>query len=90
MNKMQLIESIAKASKLQKSVAKKAVETFMDVVSKSLKAGKSISLTGFGSFIVMKRKARRGVNPATGKPMEIKAKKVAKFKPGKALRDMVA
>lgn len=90
MNKMKLIESISKASKLQKAVCKKAVETFMDVVSKTLKSGKDISLTGFGTFTVMKRKARWGVNPATGEKMKIKEKKVAKFKPGKALRDMVA
>jgi DNA-binding protein HU-beta len=90
MNKMQLVENVAKASKLQKSICKKAIEFLMDTISKALKAGKTVSLTGFGTFTVMKRKARKGVNPATGKPMEIKAKKVPKFKPGKALRDMVA
>jgi len=90
MNKNKLIESMAKISKLPKASCKKAVEAFMDVVSKSLKTGKSVSLTGFGTFSVMQRQARWGVNPATGEKMKIKAKKVAKFKPGKALRDMVA
>lgn len=89
MNKTKLIESMAKISKMPKSACKKAVEAFMDAVSKTLKGGKSISLTGFGTFSVMQRQARWGVNPATGQKMKIKAKKVAKFKPGKALRDMV-
>jgi DNA-binding protein HU-beta len=90
MNKSKLIEGMAKMSKLPKAMCKKAVEAFMDVVSKSLRGGKPVSLTDFGTFSVMQRQARWGVNPATGEKMKIKAKKVAKFKPGKALRDMVA
>jgi len=89
MNKTKLIESMAKLSKLPKSACKRSVEAFMDVVSKTLKGGKSVSLTGFGTFSIMQRQSRWGVNPATGQKMKIKAKKVAKFKPGKALRDMV-
>ncbi len=90
MNKNKLIESMAKNSKLPKAICKKAAEAFMDVVSRTLKSGKSVSLTGFGVFSVMQRQARWGVNPATGEKMKIKAKKVAKFRAGKALRDMVA
>lgn len=89
MNKAQLIEKMAKNSKMSKSACKKVLETFIDVVGKTLKSGSSIVLTGFGTFTVMKRKARTGVNPATGKKMDIPAKKVAKFRPGRALRDMV-
>lgn len=90
MNKAQLLDKMAKSSKLSKSTCKKALETLIEVISKSLKSGNSVVLTGFGSFVVQKRKARTGVNPATGKKMEIPAKKVAKFRPGRALRDMVA
>lgn len=90
MNKAQLIEEMAKTSGLPKSTCKEALESFITTVKKSLKSGKSVVLTGFGTFSVMKRKKRTGINPATGKKMEIKAKKVAKFKPGKGLRDMVA
>ncbi len=90
MNKAQLVERMSKSSKLSKTVCKKVLETFVEVVGKSLKTGNSIVLTGFGTFAVMKRKARTGVNPATGKKMDIPAKKVAKFRPGRALRDMVA
>lgn len=90
MNKAKLIENMAKVSKLPKAACKKALEAFVKSVGQSLKTGKSVVLTGFGTFAVMKRKKRVGVNPATGKKMEIPAKKVAKFKPGKALKDLVA
>ena len=90
MNKAKLIEQMAKHSKLPKATCKKALESFIKSVGGSLKGGKSVVLTGFGTFSVMKRKSRVGINPATGEKMQIPAKKVAKFKPGKALRDMVA
>ena len=90
MNKAELIEKIAKKSKLSKAASKKALEAFTGAVGEALKQGKSVVLTGFGTFAPAERKARTGVNPATGEKMKIKAKKVAKFKPGKALRDLVA
>jgi DNA-binding protein HU-beta len=90
MNKAKLIEQMSKMSKLPKASCKKALEAFIRSVGQTLKGGKSVVLTGFGTFAVMKRKSRTGVNPATGKKMQIPAKKVAKFKPGKALRDSVA
>lgn len=90
MNKAKLIEQMTKASKMPKAACKKALEAFIKAVGGSLKSGKSVVLTGFGTFSVMKRKSRVGINPATGKKMQIPAKKVAKFKPGKALRDLVA
>ena len=90
MNKAKLIEQMAKMSKLPKAACKKAVESFVKSVTQTLKGGKSVVLTGFGTFTVTKRKSRTGINPATGKKMQIPAKKVAKFKPGKALRDAVA
>lgn len=90
MNKAQLIEKMSKAAKISKASCKKCLESFIDSIGKSLKSGQSVVLTGFGTFTVIKRKARTGVNPATGKKMNIPAKKVAKFKAGKALRDMVA
>ena len=90
MNKAKLVEQMAKASKLPKAACKKAVESFVKSITHTLKGGKSVVLTGFGTFVVAKRKSRTGINPATGKKMQIPAKKVAKFKPGKALRDAVA
>ena len=90
MNKAKLIEQMSKTAKLPKSACKACLEAFIDSIAKTLKTGKSVVLTGFGTFSVLKRKSRVGVNPATGKKMQIPAKKVAKFKPGKALRDSVA
>ena len=90
MNKAKLIEQMSKLTKLPKAACKKALEALIKSVGQSLKGGKSVVLTGFGTFSLMKRKSRVGINPATGKKMQIAAKKVAKFKPGKALRDAVA
>jgi len=89
MNKAKLVEQMAKLTKLPKATCKDCLEGFISAVSNSLKQGKTVVLTGFGTFMVMKRKKRIGVNPATGKKMEIPAKKVPKFKPGKALKGMV-
>ncbi len=89
MNKAKLVEQMAQQTKLPRSVCKNALEAFIHVVGKSLKQGQPVVLTGFGTFAVVKRKSRVGVNPATGKKMTIPAKSVPKFKPGKALKDMI-
>jgi DNA-binding protein HU-beta len=90
MNKIRLIEDMAKVSSLPKTTCKKALESFMKVVENTLKSGESIVLTGFGTFSVVKRASRTGVNPATGKKMQIPAKKVVKFKAGKIMKEMIA
>jgi DNA-binding protein HU-beta len=90
MNKAKLIELMSKATKLPKSDCKNCVESFISEVSKALKQKKQVVLTGFGTFSTMQRKSRTGINPATGKKMLIPAKTVAKFKPGKALKSLVA
>jgi DNA-binding protein HU-beta len=90
LNKAKLIEQMAKNSKLPKAACKKALEAMLRSIGLSLKSGKPVVLTGFGSFGVVKRKSRKGINPATGTAMQIPAKKVAKFRPGKALRNLVA
>jgi DNA-binding protein HU-beta len=89
MNKAMLVEKMAKTMKSSKAEAKDALESFISAVGGALRTGKPVVLTGFGTFSVMKRKARTGVNPATGKKMQIPAKKVPKFKPGKALKELV-
>ena len=90
MSKGDLIESVAKSAGLSKAKAGVAVNAVIDSISKSLKKGKSVSLVGFGSFSVVKRKARNGRNPQTGKTIKIKATKAPKFKAGKGLKDAVA
>jgi DNA-binding protein HU-beta len=87
MNKGDFVNSIADASGLTKADAERAVEAMFKVVKKTLKAGESISLVGFGTFVVRKRAARTGRNPRTGATIKIKASKVPAFKAGKALKD---
>ena len=87
MNKTQLIEHIAATTDLSKAAAGRVLSTVLDSVSKTLKKGCTVSLTGFGSFSVTKRKARIGRNPKTGDALKIKAAKVPQFRPSKGLRD---
>ena len=89
MNKAKVIDQMSKLTKLPKSTVKECLETFISTVGNGLKQSKAVALTGFGTFSVMKRKSRTGINPMTGKKMIIPAKRVPKFKPGKALKDMV-
>jgi DNA-binding protein HU-beta len=89
MNKAKLVEQMAKTSKLSKATCKECLEAFISAVGSALKQNKPVVLTGFGTFSVIKRKSRVGINPATHKKMTIPAKKVPKFKPGKALKEAV-
>lgn len=85
MNREDLISQIARDAKTTKVTARKALDSFLNSVHKTLKKGGRISLVGFGTFSTSKRNARAGRNPKTGEPLQIKAKRIAKFKPGKAL-----
>lgn len=89
MNKQELVSAIAKEAGLTKVAAEKSVNALVKAVSGSLKKGNAVQLIGFGTFSVSKRAARTGRNPQTGKEIKIAAKKVAKFKAGKALSDLV-
>ena len=87
MNKTELIEHIAAHADISKAAATRALESTIEAVTTTLKKGDSVSLVGFGTFEVTKREARNGRNPATGAAIKIKAAKVPKFRPGKALKD---
>jgi len=89
MGKTDLIEAVAKVSKMEKTKAKLAIETTIEVVTKELKKGGRVQLTGFGTFSTTKRKKRMGVNPKTGAKITIPARKVPKFTAGKALKDAI-
>lgn len=89
MNKGELIDAMAKEAGLTKADAGSALNAFVGAVSKSLKKGDAVQLIGFGTFSISARAARTGRNPQTGKEIKIAAKKVAKFKAGKALADVV-
>jgi DNA-binding protein HU-beta len=89
MTKAELIVSIAKESKITKASAEKSVNVFTDCVTKALKKGGKLTLPGFGTFSVAKRKARKGRNPQSGDEIKIPAMKVAKFKVGNLLKSAV-
>ena len=92
MNKMELIEAVAKALDTSKAHAGEIVDLFFStdgLIAKELKKGGAVALTGFGSFEVRKRAAREGRNPQTGATIKITASKVPAFRPGKGLKDIV-
>jgi DNA-binding protein HU-beta len=86
-NKSELIDHIAQQADLSKAAATRALDAVIGGVTVSLRRNTTVSLVGFGTFSVTKRAARTGRNPKTNEPIKIKASKVAKFKPGKALKD---
>jgi len=87
MNKAEFVSAVADAAGLSKTDGGKAVEAFIETVRKALKKGDTVSLVGFGTFVVRKRAARTGRNPRTGQQIKIKASKNPSFKAGKALKD---
>jgi len=89
MNKQELIEAMAIEAGISRSQASGALDAFVEATAKALKKGDRVSLVGFGAFSVSKRAARTGRNPQTGKEIKISARKVIKFKAGKALSDAI-
>ena len=85
MNKSELVAAVAAEAGLTKAQAQKAVEATVDAIAGALKGGDKVQLVGFGTFSVVEKAAREGVNPATGAKIQIPAKKVAKFKAGAGL-----
>ena len=92
MNKTEFVEAVAKEANATKAAANELVNAVVTVVTKALKKGESIQITGFGTFEVAKRaarKGRKGRNPATGKEIKIPASKAPKFKAGAVLKKAV-
>ncbi|NOY38946.1 MAG: HU family DNA-binding protein [Nitrospirae bacterium] len=90
MNKGELIEKVASVTESSKAVAAKAVSAVFETISKTLKKGENVTIVGFGTFSVVKQKARKGRNPITGESIKIKARKSPKFKAGKGLKEIIA
>jgi DNA-binding protein HU-beta len=88
MNKGDLINEVAKVVSTKKE-AQEAVDCVFASITKALRKGDPVTLVGFGTFKVTKRKARMGRNPQTGEEIKIKASKAAKFTPGKSLKEAV-
>ena len=89
MNKAELINKIADDAGVTKTQANAALDSFVEAVTKTLKGGGKVTLVGFGTFSVSKRKARKGRNPQTGETIKIAAKKSPTFKAGAGLRRAV-
>ncbi len=89
MNKADLVEKVAGQVGLTKRASNEAIDAITSIVSDGLARGDKVTLVGFGTFHVMERKARRGRNPQTGQTIQIPAKRVPKFRPGKDLRESV-
>ncbi|MBK6958757.1 MAG: HU family DNA-binding protein [Nitrosomonas sp.] len=90
MNKTELIEAVATRSNTTKAQTTAMLNGLLEVIQETMASGSDVQLVGFGTFSVTERASREGRNPATGVTMTIPAKKVVKFKPGKALSDAAA
>ena len=88
MNKNDLIASVASSAGLSKSDATRAIESFLDAITNSLKRDEKVSIVGFGNFSVSHRKATTGRNPRTGESIQIAASQKVKFLPAKSLKEM--
>ncbi|TBV81112.1 MAG: HU family DNA-binding protein [Desulfobulbaceae bacterium] len=89
MNKSELVEQMANAAEISKVSAEKALSEALSAITAAMKKGDKVTLVGFGTFSVANRAARQGRNPQTGKPITIKARNIARFKPGSKLTDAV-
>lgn len=89
MNKGDLISKVAEGAGVSKAQAEDALNAVLDGIGGALKSGDSVTLVGFGTFSISRREARSGRNPQTGETIQIAAKNVIKFKPGKKLNDSV-
>ncbi len=89
MTKADLVELVAKEAEMTKKDVEQLVEIIFDSIVGTLNRGEKIELRGFGSFRVRERSARKGRNPKTGEPVQIPAKRVAYFKPGKDLKEII-
>ena len=89
MNKTELINSLSEETAFSKKDVTRVLEAFTRIIERTLKKGEKVSLTGFGTFVLSHRPARKGINPATKQKIDIPAVNVPKFKAGKQLREFV-
>jgi len=89
MNKTDLINALSEETTFSKKDVSRVLDALTRIVERSLKQGKKVSITGFGSFLISERPARKGINPATKEKIDIPKVTVPKFKAGKSLREIV-
>ena len=89
MNKSELIDAMADSADISKAAAGRALDGFIDAITNAVKNNDTVSIVGFGTFLLRERAARTGRNPKTGKTIEIAASKAPAFKAGKGFKDAV-
>ena len=89
MNKAELAEEVSGRTGLTRKVTQNVIDAVIETIGDTLSGGEKVTLVGFGTFQVASRKARRGVNPQTKEIIQIPAKKVPKFVPGKTLKEKI-
>ena len=89
MNKQEFIDQLAKKGDLSKKDARAALDTTLELIVERLKKNDKVALTGFGTFEARQQKATQRINPQTGKKMNVPAKRVPKFRPGKGFKEAV-
>ncbi len=90
MNKAGLVEQLVQETEVQKKEAEKLLNSLGAIITRSLKQGEKVVLTGFGTFLVSKRALRKGRNPHTGEPLVIQPSRVPRFRPGKEFKRLLA
>lgn len=90
MTKTELISGMAKETGLTKADSERALNAFLAIAKATIKKDGRFPLAGFGTFVLVNRKARTGRNPRTGQPIQIKASKAVRFRPGKELTRSIA
>ena len=90
MNKVDLVEAVAKEADLSKAAATRVLEAVLKTIVKQVSKKQDVQLIGFGTFRAVKRSARTGRNPSTGEPLNIPASNVPRFTPGKAFKERLA
>jgi len=89
MNKSELIDAMADSADISKAAAGRALDGLIDTITNAVKNNDSVSIVGFGTFLLRERAARTGRNPKTGMAIEIAASKAPAFKAGKGFKDAV-
>ena len=87
MNKSELMDAVAQKTGMTRKETETCLNSFVSVISETLSAGDKVQWTGFGTFELRERAARKGINPATGQQIDIAASNAPAFKPGKAFKD---
>ncbi len=90
MNKTQLTSRLAEKTGMTRAQASEALNGVINIITEQLKDGDKVTMTGFGTLSVTEKASRVGRNPQTGQPITIPARRVARFKAGKNLKDIVS